>query len=479
MTSPVSQERAASASGLARLTFPQWPRIAVAAACMGISALATGGYALLVGPVAGSLFGGHELRAVAGSRGTGVLEGVGRHLVGLDAVGLGALILAVAAIKGAAFFGQRAWVIGAGQRVLVELRAGLFRGLLRLDPLSNGARDRGELVSRFTVDVEAVEQGVSEGLLGLLKDGLQLVVLVALAIWLDPLLGLIGLVAFPPVAAVIIRLGRELRRRRGLVHDAFGEVGSLVDETAGGLAIIRAFGAGPLMERRFLGRSRALLAGATRAALIKASSSPLNEVLAAAALSLSLWYAHGRIAAGTLSPEAFLSFFTALLLLYQPVKGLGQAHQAIQGALAALDRIAPMLESTSVAVAAAPCAGTSGAVVRLDGVTAGYGDGPDVLRGVDLDIRPGRRLAVVGPSGAGKSTLVHLLTGFLAPRGGGVLLDGEPVPAGPDGARGLFAPVPQEPFLFDDTIEVNVRCGRPEATAEEVRAACAGPACSI
>jgi subfamily B ATP-binding cassette protein MsbA len=460
-------------SRLVGMAAPEWRRIALAAACMGIAAVATGGYALLVGPVAGSLFGGGGDATRAAGEGAAMLGRVGRHLAGLDAARLGGLIVVVAAIKGAAFFGQRACVVGAGQRVLSGLRARLYRGLLALDPLSERARDRGDLVSRFTVDVEAAEQGVSEGLLGLLRDGLQVVVLAALALWMDPLLGLIGLVAFPPVAVAIVRLGRELRRRRGRVHDAFGEVGSLVDETAAGLTVIRAFGAGPLMERRFAERSRSLLAGVTRAALLKAFSSPLNEVLAAAALALTLWYAHGRILAGASSPEAFLSFFTALFLLYQPVKGLGQAQQAVQSALAALDRLDPMLHAPSPVPAGAGASQGRAGTVHLRDVVAGYGDGADVLRGLDLDIHPGRRLAVVGPSGAGKTTLVNVLTGFLAPRSGGVRLGDEPLPLGPDGARVLFAPVPQEPFLFDDTIEVNVRCGRPEAAWGEVSEACA------
>ncbi|HUT77228.1 MAG TPA: ABC transporter ATP-binding protein, partial [Polyangia bacterium] len=469
MTSAGLDSRPVPWSRLVRMATPEWPRIALAAACMGIAAAATGGYALLVGPVAGSLFGGAGDTSLAAGEGAAVLGRVGRYLSGLDASRLGVLIVAVAVIKGAAFFGQRAGVVAAGQRVLIGLRARLYQGLLALDPLSERARNRGDLVSRFTVDVEAVEQGVSEGLLGLLRDGLQVLVLASLALWMDPLLGVIGLVAFPPVAVAIVRLGRELRRRRSRVHEAFGEVGSLVDETAAGLAVIRAFGAGPLMERRFAGRSRSLLSGVTRAALLKAFSSPLNEVLAASALALTLWYAHGRILSGAASPESFLSFFTALFLLYQPVKGFGQAQQAVQSALAALDRIDPMLHAPPVA----PAVGAEqhperNQTLRLRAVVTGYGDGADVLRGLDLDIRPGRRLAVVGPSGAGKTTLVNLLTGFLKPRSGGVSLGDKPLPLGPEGARVLFAPVPQEPFLFDDSIEVNVRCGRPDATTAEV-----------
>jgi len=470
-TDPTAPDQARLAD-LTRATRPELPRIALAALLMGIAAVATAGYAYLVGPVLRSLFAdgdGTGFAAIPTAGSTALAELTAR-IGAADPWVIGGLILGIAAVKGLAFFGQRACVIGAGQRVLFDLRARMYLGLLRLDPLSREARDRGDLVSRFAVDVETVEQSVSQGLLAFVRDGLQILALAALALALDPALGLVGLIAFPPAALLIVRLGRELRRRRRRVHNAFGDLGAAVDETAGGLEVIGPFGAERLLIDRFTVRANRLRNRSVRALVLRALSSPLNEILGAAALALTLWYAHQRIGAGAISPDAFISFFTALFLLYQPVKGIGQAHQAIQAGLAALDRVRPLLPDEPALPAPAPILGTGR--VELRGIESGYGDAASVLTGIDLVLEPGARVAVVGPSGAGKTTLVNLLSGLLAPRAGELRVDGERLPFGPAAARRLFAPVPQEPYLFEDSIRTNVRIGRIDATDAEIEAAC-------
>ncbi len=443
-----------------------------AALCMAVSAAATAGYAYLVGPVLRSLFGvgsGPAATPVEGAPSSRLLERIGESLAALEPLQLGAVIVVVAAIKGGAFFGQRSLSVAAGQGVLRDLRARLYRGLLTLNPLSETARRRGAMVSRFTADAEAVEQGVAGGLLAAVRDGLQIAALAALALALDPVLGAIGLVAFPLAAMLIASLGRELRRRRGAVHASLGQIGETVEETAAGLDVARAFGAEKLLRRRFEQRSERLARRAVRAALVRACSSPVNELLGAAALTATLWYARVRIADGALTPDALVSFFTALLLLYQPVKGLGRASHAVQSALAGLDRLAPLLKRAGPKRSLRRAPESAPSVIRLEDVRAGYGEGPDVLEGVSLELERGERVAVVGPSGAGKTTLLNVLCGFLPPRAGRLSIDGRRVPASPEIMRELVAPVFQEPFLFDDSIVTNVRCGRPRAGDAELR----------
>lgn len=462
---------------LLRLARPAAPALALAAVCMAVSAAATAGYAYLVGPVLGFLFGGPPSALPAGSPGAGaLLDGLGESLRDAGALGLGAVIAAVAAVKGLAFFGSRAASARAGQGVLFALRARVYASLLSLDPLGEEARRAGALVSRFAVDVEAVEQALTEGLMGYARDALQIAALAALALAVDPELGALGLLAFPLAALSIARFGRALRRGRRDVHEAFDALGDSVAETAAGLQVIRSFRAEPLMEARFEAASRSLERRAIRAALLRALSSPFNEVLGALALGATIVYAHSRIAGGALTAGDVASFFTALALLYQPVKGLGQDHAAVQAGLAALDRLASMGapvreggDRLSPAGGGAPAAMD----VEVDGLVAGYGDGEDVLRGVRLSMPRGSRLAIVGRSGSGKTTLLNAVGGLVAPRRGEFRIDGAPLDPRALAASGLVAAVPQEPFLFDDDIATNVRLGRPSATDAEVRAACA------
>jgi subfamily B ATP-binding cassette protein MsbA len=327
------------------------------------------------------------------------------------------------------------------------------------------------------VDAQAVEKSISQGLVAFVRDSLQIVALAGLALALDPVLGIIGLVAFPPVALLIVRIGKRLRKQQGAIHSAFGEMSTSVDETASGLHVIQAFGAEDLMEHRFAGRSRSILVSYIRAVTVKALSSPLNELLGAGALGLTLYYANSRIAAGSLTPAAFISFFTALFLLYQPIKGIGQAGHAVQSGLAALDRLRPLLELSSPPDHVPVHTDETGQPahpkeLRLEDIEVGYEDGPSILKDVRLTIEKGTKLAIVGQSGTGKTTLLNLLGGFLRPRHGQVLADGIAIDLNPKTTRHLFAVVPQEPYLFDDTIRMNVRCGLPTASDAAVEEAC-------
>ena len=468
--------RGAGVGTLVTLARPAAPALAAAAACMAVSAAATAGYAYLVGPVLQFLFGDDAAFAakVAGAP-REVLGDLGEVFSGIAPWGLGAIIVAMAAIKGFAFFASRIASSRAGQRVLYRLRHDVYSSLLSLDPFGEEARRAGALVSRFAVDVEAVEQALTEGLMGFVRDALQIAALVVLILALDPQLGAIGLLAFPLAALSIVRLGRALRRGRRAVHEAFETLGDSVADTAAGLHVVRAFRAESLMRARFDGASRNLAARAMRAAMLRALSSPFNEILGAAALAGTLIYANSRIAGGALTAGDVASFFTALALLYQPVKGLGQDQSAVQSGLAALDRLAELRRHEHVTPAPAASSAprtTAPFSIGVRGLAAGYPGGPDVLIGVDLCVPKRARLAIVGSSGSGKTTLLNTLGGLLEPRRGEILMDGVPINPRDLAASGLIATVPQEPFLFDDGIAMNVRLGRPSASDEEVIAAC-------
>jgi ATP-binding cassette, subfamily B, bacterial MsbA len=462
---------------LAALARPAAVALAFAAGSMAVGAAATAAYAYLVGPVLGFLFGGGApIRSPAPIGPGPALERFDGFFRGLGAWELAAVVAAVAAIKGLAFFASRCATARAGQGALFRLRDRVYRSLLALDPFGEESRRAGALVSRFAVDVEAVEQALTEGLMGYARDALQIAALAVLIVALDPALGAVGLLAFPIAAISITRLGRALRKGRRAVHEAFDELGESVAETAAGLHVVRSFRAESLMRSRFERVSRTLAERAVRAAVLKALSSPFNEVLAALALGATIIYAHARIADGALTAGGVASFFTALALLYQPVKGLGQDHAAVQSGLAALDRLGalgsgPRAEERLARVRTDEPA-ASAIAVEIDFLVAGYGDGPDVLRGVALSVPEGARLAIIGRSGSGKTTLLNALSGLLEPRSGGIRIDGAPCGPRALADSGLVATVPQEPFLFDADIATNVRVGRPSASSTEVREAC-------
>ena len=430
----------------------------LAAACMLVTAIANAGYAYLVGPVLKSLFLTSDASASLAVHDSELplLSRLAQYLSTATPFFLGAVLIFAAVVKGSAFFAQRVLVIRAGQRVLYALRERLYNGILTMNPLLRDQNASGNLISRFTVDSHVVEQAVTGGLMALISNFLQALALIVLAFSLSFELGVLGLIAFPPIAMVISRLGRLLRRRQGQFYDAYHEVSQHVDESVRGLGVLQTFGAEGFARKRFAASSRALMKRATAAFTVPAISSPLNEIFGATALGVTLWYAQQRIEGGNLTAEAFISFFTALFLLYRPVKGLGTAVHSLQTGFAALDKLSVILEPEKRFLPRH--ASKDG--VALNQVVAGYNDASPVLNQLSMDVPKGDKVAIIGESGSGKSTLMNVICGYLAPSSGTVQ------------SSWPVALVPQLPFLFSDTIYVNVSLGNPEITDETVHWAC-------
>ena len=439
----------------------------VAALLMGVSATATAAYAYLIGPVLKTLFtAGTPSELTVNPDPTGLLAETTERFSRLDPKAVGLAVVAVAVVKSASFFGSSVLTAAMGQRILHRLRMRLYQGLLSMNPLDPASKNAGEWAVRFTGEVVQVEEAISKGIIATIHHSVEAIALATLALSLDPQLGLMGLIAFPPAALLILKLGKRIRKKRAVVHRAQGDLGTAVGETAAGLPTVHAFDTQQPLYRRFDDLSRGIARSVTRAAALRAAGPPVNELLASAALAGTLVWAARRIGIGDLAPESFISFFSALFLLYQPIKGLGQAHHAVQWGVAAMDRISPFLTNTPLP---APCADRPPpAPIRLENAAAGYGE-TSVLSNINLEIRPGEHIAVVGPSGSGKTTLLNLLTGLLPLRSGSYAI-GDRTFEPKDRTR--FAPVRQEPFLFDDTVLENVRIGASDATDTTVAAAC-------
>lgn len=387
----------------------------------GVLAVCTAAYGALAGPVLRALFGGEGLSWPGWAAGwlpaPPELEALRRWLPGV--------VVAVAVAKGVAFHRHAVGVARLGQGLAVELRGRLHGRVLRLPPDAvAGALGAGELISRGTHDVEAVVALVADGAATVVRDGLQAVALLAVCVALDPALAAVAFVVYPLAFWPVARFARRLRRAAG---DAHAERGALTVELADQLArlpLIQLSAAGGFAGRRFGAAARALEAAVVRSVRIKAFASPFTEVLGAAALAGTLVYAAWRVESGATAPELVIGFFAALMMLYQPIKGLVRAQEVIQPGRAALDRVAAVLDwpgSLPAGGGEAPPVGAPAVVFEEVRVERG---GRAVLRGVDLVLRPGEVTAVVGPNGAGKTTLAWVVAGLLAPSAGRVRVDG-------------------------------------------------------
>jgi subfamily B ATP-binding cassette protein MsbA len=463
---------------LLRFVAPYRARAGVALACMAVLAGATSAYAFLMGPVLEFLFTG-KTRAFAGLARSFLpssldLQGWLDHLDRSQVLALlPVLIVGVALIKGFAYFGQFYLMGTVGQRVVADLRIALFDHLLGLSPAFFSRRHSGDLMSRFSADVQAVEVAVSNAVASYIRDGLTVLWMMTSCFILDWRLSLMAFVAVPVTLYPVIRIAQRLKKVTLQSQTTLGRIAELVQEALSGMRVVQAFGMERYESDRFRGENRRWIRIVRRSFVVRGVSSPLMEVMAAGGLSIAIWWVGGRIIAGQLDPGKFLTFVTAVLLLYQPVKSIGKVGQiALQGGAAA-ERIFEILDTPSaIRDTGTRELGPFAREIRLEGVGFSYDGQRTVLADVDLTIKKGEVVALVGSSGGGKSTLASLLPRFYDASVGRITVDGVDVrQATLRSLRAQIALVTQETVLFNDTVRANIAYGRPGLSPADVERA--------
>jgi len=431
-----------------------------ALACMILLAAATGLYAWAVGPLLKFLVtrgdsGGAEILSLVPGLDVGSLDQQTMLLA------LPLFVLVVAALKGGSYFGQFYLMGLVGQRVVADLRSRMFARLTTMSPSFFQRMPTGQIVSRFTSDVFAVEQAVTYAVASYLRDSLQVVVLCALAFWLDWRLALIAFVAMPLALWPIVNFGRRLKKVSSDSQSSLGNIADRLHETIRAMRIVQVFGAERHERRRFDEENRTYLRIMLRSFAVRALQSPVMEFLGAAGLAATIWYAGSRVVGGTLDPGHFISFFATVMMMYNPLKSLGRIGGVAAAGVAAAERLFELLDEPAE-VEESPKARTlerAAGRVSCDDVHFDYGQGP-VLRGVSFEARPGEVVAIVGPSGAGKSTLVNLIPRFCDVRAGRIMIDGIDIrQLTLESLRRQIALVTQEIILFNDTVAANIGYG--------------------
>jgi len=421
------------------------------------AAAATSGYAWLVGPLLHAVLTGTPV----------VLAGFtlpGEQLLGV----LPVLVVALAALKATAGFLQGGWMQRLGQRVMADLRAFLYARLLSQPPAFFERQHSGELLTRFTADVPLVEFSVTQALSSYVRDGLQMVALLVTCLLIDAKLFLITFVVMPLTVLPVRSFARSLKKVANRSQTSLGALTTLTAEQLQALPVVQAYGGSPRALASFEAESERYLAQMRRSLFLRGAYSPTVEVMGIAGVALAVAWGARAISGDPSLSGRLLSFLAAVLLLYQPVKSLsGTLSQVIIGLVAAerLFALADVPVPPDEGAEASPLT----QALTLEGVRATYPDGREALRGVDLTVPAGARVALVGASGAGKTTLFSVLLGFMPPSGGTVGWDGTPMSQlKPSSVRAQLAWVPQEPVLFSGSVRHNLLLGRPEATDAEV-----------
>jgi len=381
-------------------------------------------------------------------------------------------VIALYVVKGGAYFGQSYLMGWIGQRVIYDLRNQIYTRLSEQSLGFFAHRKTGELLARISYDVTLVQSAVSTSVTALMRDSMTIVFLIGVIFYQDWLLALIAMAVFPIIIYPILRFGRKMRSATYDGQVVMGEMSSLVEETVGGIRVVKAFGMEVYEQGRFRNLIGGLMKHQMRAFRVNALSFPIMELVAGFGIAGVLYYGGLRVASGDATAGTLMSFLAAVIMLYEPVKRLSGANNQIQQGLAASERIFDILDEPIQVqdIEDAQLLPPFKSAICFEAVEMFYpGSEKAVLTNINLEVKAGEVVALVGRSGAGKSTLANLVPRFMDATAGRILIDGMDIrDLSQQSLREQIALVTQDVILFNDTVLNNIAYGHDNIDREQV-----------
>jgi subfamily B ATP-binding cassette protein MsbA len=384
----------------------------------------------------------------------------------------------VIALKTVASYAQNYLMSWLGQKVTQEIREDLFRHLHRL-PLEYYAGQRsGEIISRATGDLVVLQSALNSVPLYLIRDSMTVLALLASLFYLDWRFALLSLAGVPLIGVTLWVLSRKMRATSHQSQLMMGRITQRFQESIQGMALIKAFNYDEGVLSKFEEENDSFFAPTMSYLRASALSGPLLELCGGIVAALILYFGGREVIDGFMTPGAFFAFLGAFLAAYAPIKNLARSNSELQRALTCASRVFQVLNTPAdpkclPSPAARPFEGIETALC-LQSVWFRYPGHEDfALKGLDLSVAKGRRVAIVGPSGSGKTTVARLLLRLHDPERGRVLYDGRDVrELELRSLRDQVGLVSQECLLFNDTVFQNVTLGRKVVTLSQVERAC-------
>jgi ABC-type multidrug transport system fused ATPase/permease subunit len=358
--------------------------------------------------------------------------------------------------------------------VEVDLRNRVYAHLQSLELGFFAGQQTGQLMSRATVDLQAVRFFLGYGLVFIAQSGLTILLAAVAMLALQPGLGALALSPVPFVVWVAHRYGRRSRPALQEVQQRIAELTADVEENVSGVRVVKAFAAEDRQLSRFRDSVSRVFGQSMIATRLRAFYNPFIGFLPNLGLAIILLVGGRAVVAGTLSLGDFTAFYAYLLMLIAPMRQLGVALGLSQRAVASGARLFQVLDTEPqlTAPAGAPPLPEGRGRVELAHVSFAYASGPPVLRDIDLVVDAGTTVALVGGTGSGKTTLVQLLPRLYDPTAGAVRIDGADLrDVDVASLRRQIAVVDDDPFLFSDTVANNIAYARPDASREEIERA--------
>jgi subfamily B ATP-binding cassette protein MsbA len=333
----------------------------------------------------------------------------------------------------------------------------------------------GSLISRVGSDPNQIDQGIAQ-INVITREPLILLFAIGYAFFKNWQLALVVLAIFPPLALVFSWSGKALKRLIHKIQEEQGFLFGTLQESFSGFRIIKAFRLEGYMQRKFHERSYGYYRNLSKTIVVEELSHPAVDFLSAFAVAMLIYVGGKSVLRGTMTQGELVGFFAAFAMMQNPIRDLNEMSLKLGSASGAIDRVLEIFswKSRLNDKAGAEPKTEFQSRIELDHVRFAYPDAPEreILKGVSIEIPKGRSVALVGASGAGKSSLVSLLPRIFDVTSGSIRIDGRDIrDIRISDLRSLISVVSQDVFLFNDTIEENVRCGKLDATREEIERA--------
>ncbi|NNF50456.1 MAG: lipid A export permease/ATP-binding protein MsbA [Woeseiaceae bacterium] len=375
-------------------------------------------------------------------------------------------------LRGLFGFGTEASLGWIGRRVISDLRLEVFGKLLTLPARFFDTQASGPLLSRMSYNVEMVAESVTSVVTIAVRDVLTVIAAFAVMLWFSPKLTIFVALLFPIVALLVRLLSIAFRRYSGRIQDTIGEVTQVTDEVVRGNRVVKAFGGYDYERSRFSDAEFRNFRQNLKLIRVRSFGTAVTQTVFGLGIALVIAVAARESVKGQLTAGQFIAFFSAMMLMLQPVRRITNVNATLQRGVAGAHSLFSIMDEDDEVDGGTYEAERVHGDVSFDAVRFAYGDkeGP-VIKGISVDVPAGTTLAVVGHSGSGKTTLASLLPRFYDPDSGTIRLDG--VSIGDYSLLSLrsnIALVSQDVTLFNDSIRANLIYGG-DYTDEEVLAA--------
>jgi ATP-binding cassette subfamily B protein len=379
--------------------------------------------------------------------------------------------LVIAIVGAICSFAEKYLTTSVGQWVMHDLRRTLYSHVQRLSLSYHDHKQTGDLISRVTSDIDAIQTFVTSGLLGAAVDSLTLAGMVTVMFFVNWRFTLIALSVAPVLFAVVYSYTRRIKKASREVRKKEGEIVSVIQEVLTSIRVVKAFAREDYEQHRLEEESLESIEIALHARGLKAKLSPLVEIIVAIGTSMVLWFGARMVMNGGLSAGSLIVFIFYLGKMYKPMQDLSKMTDAYAKAAVGYERIREVLDANHEirdmpgARPAPPLKGR----IRFENVQFGYEPDRPILHNLNLAIEPGQMVALVGPTGAGKTTIVSLIPRFYDVDSGKVRIDGIDVRGFTQKSiRQQVSFVLQETLLFHGPVWYNIAYGKPEASRAEI-----------